>query len=89
MNFQRRKLKRAPLIKNHEIENPLESGAVEKEVCVSNLFKRSLSEQRFKKWLLVIIIIIIIIIIIAKRVKLSPFHFFVVNESQWVLMSLN
>ena len=46
---------------------------------LSEIFKRSLSEQRFKKWLLVIIIIIIII---AKRVKLSPFHFL-------LLMSLN
>ena len=52
---------------------------------VINFFKRSLSEQRFKNWLLVIIIFIII----AKRVNLSPFNFFVANESQWVLMSLN
>ena len=58
------------------------SKCIEKEL----FFKRSLSEQRFKKWLLVIIIIIIIIIIIAKRVKLSPFSFLLLmslKEPEW------
>ena len=51
------------------------------------LFKRSLSERRFKKWLFSLISLILIIL--AKRVIFLNILLMRIHESQWAWMSLN
>ena len=54
------------------------------------LFKRSLSEQRFKKWLFSLISLISLsLIILAKRVIFLNILLMCLHESEWVWMSLS